>query len=73
MRDATIVLKNTHINDDFDIADWTPNQNNPFMPKGVDATASNSEIVVSIMIEDFVKLINFMMRMSLGIPSLKIW
>ncbi len=44
MWDATIVLNNTHINDDSDIANWIPDQNSPIMPKGVDTSASNSNI-----------------------------
>jgi hypothetical protein len=35
MQDAIIVLKNTHISDDCDIANWVPNQDNHVMPKGV--------------------------------------
>jgi hypothetical protein len=42
MREATTVLKNTHINDDYDIIDWIPDQGNPVITKGEDAFASDS-------------------------------
>jgi hypothetical protein len=42
MWDATTVLKNTHISDDFDTADWILDRNSPIMPKGVDASALDS-------------------------------
>jgi len=42
MRDVTTVLKNAHISDDSNITDWILDQDSPIMPKGVDASASNS-------------------------------
>ncbi len=35
-------MKNTHINDDFDITNWIPDQGSPIMTKGEDAYTSYS-------------------------------
>ncbi len=42
MQDAITVLKNTHISDDSNIADWVPNQDSHVMPKGVAALTLDS-------------------------------
>jgi hypothetical protein len=39
-----IVLKNTHISDDFDITNWISDQGSLIRTKGEDASASNSDI-----------------------------
>ncbi len=44
MQEATYVLKNTHINVDYNITDWIPNQGSPVKTKGEDAFASYSDI-----------------------------
>jgi len=44
IRDVTTVLKNAHISDESDITNWISDQDNPIMPKGVDASALDSNI-----------------------------
>jgi hypothetical protein len=44
MREATNVLKNTHISDDFDITNWISDQASPVMTKGEDASALDSDV-----------------------------
>ncbi len=39
-----IVLKNTHISDDFDITNWISDQGSLIRTKGEDASASDSDI-----------------------------
>jgi hypothetical protein len=46
MREATIVLKNTHISNDFDITDSIPDQGSPVITKNEDAFASYSIILL---------------------------
>jgi hypothetical protein len=43
IREATTVLKNTHISDDYDITDWIPDQGRLVMTKGEDTFASYSD------------------------------
>jgi len=43
MREATIVLKNTHISNDFDIIDWISDQGSPLRTKIKNASASYSD------------------------------
>jgi len=44
MREVIVVLDNTHINGDSNIIVRILYQYNPIMPKGVDASTSNSDI-----------------------------
>jgi hypothetical protein len=44
MQEDVIVLKNTHISDDFDITNWISDQGSLIRTKGEDASASGSDI-----------------------------
>ncbi len=44
MRDAIIVLENTHISDDSNITNWISDQDNLIVPKGVNAYVLDLDI-----------------------------